>query len=162
MKPKYYGYIALVIVLIVIIAITTSSKPAVVVAPASDTTQNTNTPGTPATATNLAKSQIPVTTAVPNSIVGTTVNIKAIMLPDYYAQQIASTTLDIHVSSPSSNTISGSPVAVTGEARGAWYFEGSFPIVLTNLNGGVIATGHATAQSNWTTTDFVPFSASLV
>ncbi len=52
-------------------------------------------------------------------------------------------------------------VTVSGQARGNWYFEGSFPVELTNSTGTVIAQGVATAQGEWMTTDFVPFTATL-
>ncbi len=51
------------------------------------------------------------------------------------------------------------PLMISGRARGTWFFEASFPIVLQDANGKVIATDHATAKSDWMTTDFVPFEA---
>lgn len=52
-----------------------------------------------------------------------------------------------------------SPVILTGKARGTWYFEGSFPIVIIAEDGAVLGEGYATAESEWMTEDFVPFSA---
>lgn len=52
-------------------------------------------------------------------------------------------------------------VTVAGKARGTWYFEGSFPIVLTDWDGKIIAEGVATAQGEWMTEEFVPFTATL-
>lgn len=83
------------------------------------------------------------------------------ILPTYYSQQIASTTLEVHVSNPITNTTVASPLTVTGEARGSWFFEGSFPITLTDSVGHILVQSHVTATSNWQTNDFVPFSASL-
>ena len=54
-----------------------------------------------------------------------------------------------------------SPLVITGEARGLWYFEASFPITLVNWEGLPIAQGIATAQGEWMTTDFVPFEATI-
>lgn len=54
-----------------------------------------------------------------------------------------------------------SPLTIEGEARGIWFFEASFPIVLTDKDGRIIAEGHAEAQGNWMTEDFVPFRAVL-
>jgi len=54
-----------------------------------------------------------------------------------------------------------SPLVITGEARGYWYFEASFPIVLVNWDGLIIANGFATAQDEWMTEDFVPFEGTL-
>ncbi len=54
-----------------------------------------------------------------------------------------------------------SPLTVTGEARGPWYFEADFPVRLLDGFGNEIALAIATAQGDWMTTDFVPFSATL-
>lgn len=67
----------------------------------------------------------------------------------------------IHLWQPSPNDTVTSPLKVTGEARGTWYFEASFPVKLTDTNGTVIATGIAQAQSDWMTEEFVPFEAQL-
>ena len=45
-----------------------------------------------------------------------------------------------------------SPLRITGEARGPWYFEASFPVVLTDGDGLIIAEGHGQAQGEWMTT----------
>ncbi len=59
-------------------------------------------------------------------------------------------------------------LVVTGEARGYWYFEGDFPIILEDENGNLIAESFATAkldlndpESTWMTEDFVPFEGTL-
>ena len=54
-----------------------------------------------------------------------------------------------------------SPLVIKGQARGNWFFEGSFPVILTNWDGLIIAEGFATAQGEWMTTEYVPFTASL-
>ena len=54
-----------------------------------------------------------------------------------------------------------SPLNITGEARGYWFFEASFPVMLVNWDGLIITEGIATAGSEWMTEDFVPFSATL-
>ncbi len=67
----------------------------------------------------------------------------------------------ITVSQPLPNAKVTSPLLVTGEARGYWYFEASFPIRLLDGNGQEIAVTAAQAQGDWMTEDFVPFSATL-
>ena len=62
---------------------------------------------------------------------------------------------------PQPETIITSPLIITGQARGPWYFEASFPVVLTDWDGLIIAQGIATAQSDWMTEDYVPFKAEL-
>ncbi|HEY5383362.1 MAG TPA: Gmad2 immunoglobulin-like domain-containing protein [Candidatus Paceibacterota bacterium] len=67
----------------------------------------------------------------------------------------------ILVSNPTPNQHISSPLGITGKARGNWYFEATFPIELIDANGKVIAQGAGRALSDWTTTDFVPFSTTL-
>jgi hypothetical protein len=67
----------------------------------------------------------------------------------------------IQLTSPLPNGVVGSPLTVTGQARGAWFFEASFPVVLTNWDGLIITQGIATAEGDWMTEDFVPFMATL-
>jgi hypothetical protein len=54
-----------------------------------------------------------------------------------------------------------SPLTITGKAKGSWYFEGSFPVVLLAENGKILAQGAAKAQGDWMTEDFVPFKTEL-
>jgi hypothetical protein len=44
---------------------------------------------------------------------------------------------------------------------GKWFFEGDFPIVLTDSDGKVIAKGYATAEDEWMTNNFVPFESEI-
>lgn len=67
----------------------------------------------------------------------------------------------IRVMSPVVNAKVSSPLVIAGEARGNWYFEASFPVVLTDWDGKIIAQGIAKAQGDWMTTNFVPFKATL-
>lgn len=67
----------------------------------------------------------------------------------------------IQVDFPVPNTIVTSPLAITGKARGFWFFEASFPVVLLDGNGKEIVVSYATAQGEWMTEEFVPFSASI-
>ncbi|MFH0951428.1 MAG: Gmad2 immunoglobulin-like domain-containing protein [bacterium] len=67
----------------------------------------------------------------------------------------------IKLETPSVESIIISPLVIKGEARGTWFFEASFPVMLTDWDGLIIAQGIATAQSNWMTEDYVPFTAEL-
>ncbi len=67
----------------------------------------------------------------------------------------------IRLNSPRPNQTIQSPVLITGEARGVWFFEASFPVFLTNWDGLIIAQGIATAKGDWMTNNFVPFEATL-
>lgn len=65
------------------------------------------------------------------------------------------------VSNPKFGQIIGSPLEVSGKAKGTWFFEASFPVKLLDGNGDVIAIGIAQAQGDWMTENFVPFKAEL-
>ena len=67
----------------------------------------------------------------------------------------------IRLTSPLPNSTVESPLTITGEARGYWYFEASFPVFLVDWDGRIIAQGIATAKSEWMTENFVPFEAKL-
>ena len=68
----------------------------------------------------------------------------------------------IRVTSPTTGEAISSPVIVTGQARGSWYFEAQFPIEILDSNGQIIGQGPATAQSDWETTDYVPFTDTII
>ncbi len=67
----------------------------------------------------------------------------------------------IRLNTPRPNQVIKSPLVIEGEARGNWFFEASFPVVLTDWDGLIIAQGIATAKGEWMTTEFVPFTAKL-
>ncbi len=67
----------------------------------------------------------------------------------------------IRLTTPQPNTEITSPLIVTGEARGNWYFEASFPVRLLDGTGKEIAVTPAQAKGDWMTTNFVPFRAEL-
>ena len=67
----------------------------------------------------------------------------------------------VHLTTPQANEVVSSPLQVTGEAYGTWYFEASFPIELRDANGNLVAQAIAQAQSDWMVEDFVAFTATL-
>ncbi len=67
----------------------------------------------------------------------------------------------ILVDAPAPNAAVLKTFTVSGKARGPWYFEASFPVVVTDANGAVLAQIPAHADGDWMTNDFVPFSASI-
>ena len=62
---------------------------------------------------------------------------------------------------PKADAVITNPLKISGKARGGWYFEASFPILLTDWDGKIIAEGIATAVGDWMTSEFVPFTATL-
>lgn len=97
--------------------------------------------------------------------------VDGILLTENAQQQISktiipisneSTTADlIRLDTPLPNQTIQSPLVVKGVARGNWFFEASFPVVLVNWDGLIIAQGIAQAKGDWMTTEFVPFEATL-
>lgn len=67
----------------------------------------------------------------------------------------------IQLSTPAPGAVIESRQPIIGKARGNWFFEASFPIVLTDWDGKIIAERPATAVGEWMTEDFVPFTAIL-
>ena len=68
---------------------------------------------------------------------------------------------DVRVESPLAHATITSPVTITGEAKGNYYFEASFPIEIRDESGSVVGQGHAEAQGDWMTENFVPFTATI-
>ncbi|MCX6713887.1 MAG: hypothetical protein NTV48_02165, partial [Candidatus Vogelbacteria bacterium] len=54
-----------------------------------------------------------------------------------------------------------SPLEISGEVKGAWFFEGTFPITLVDWDGKIIATGLAEAKGEWMTADYVSFTSEI-
>jgi len=67
----------------------------------------------------------------------------------------------IVVDSPAADAFVTSPLRVQGQARGSWFFEGDFPLVLTDGRGKIVAKGFCTAKREWMTDGFVPFEGTL-
>ena len=65
------------------------------------------------------------------------------------------------VSSPLANATTSSTFSVAGVAPGPWFFEASFPIEVRDGDGIIVGTTHAQAQAPWTTTNLVPFTATI-
>ncbi|MFA6466674.1 MAG: Gmad2 immunoglobulin-like domain-containing protein [Patescibacteria group bacterium] len=74
--------------------------------------------------------------------------------------QVVDTSM-IKVTEPKAGQFITSPLLIKGQARGTWFFEASFPIVLTDAQGEEITTVVATAKEDWMTEDFVDFEAEL-
>ncbi len=68
---------------------------------------------------------------------------------------------DVRVFSPKSGQEIDSPLSVEGEARGTYFFEGSFPIKIVDENDNVLGTSYVQATSDWMTEDFVAFKGEI-
>ncbi len=68
----------------------------------------------------------------------------------------------IRIESPRPNALVASPLTVKGMARGFWFFEGDFPVVVVDWDGKIIGQGYATSGvAEWMTEEFVPFSGTI-
>ncbi len=63
----------------------------------------------------------------------------------------------IKVNYPKPNDVIKNPVSISGEARGTWFFEASFPITILDANRKVLAKVPMQATADWMTVDFVSF-----
>ncbi|MFW5888137.1 MAG: Gmad2 immunoglobulin-like domain-containing protein [Patescibacteria group bacterium] len=60
---------------------------------------------------------------------------------------------------PEEGDIVSSPIKVSGEARGNWYFEATFPVRVEDANGTVLGEHYAETEDDWMTEDFVNFES---
>ncbi len=67
----------------------------------------------------------------------------------------------ITVNAPLPNSVVTSPLTISGKARGSWFFEASAPVELRDSTGNVIGRGIITAQGDWQTSEYVPFTAKM-
>lgn len=67
----------------------------------------------------------------------------------------------ILVDTPQPSAVVGKEFSILGRARGTWYFEASFPIVVLDDQGDLLANGVAQAQGDWMTPNFVEFKADI-
>lgn len=67
----------------------------------------------------------------------------------------------IIVDNPLLNSVIKSPLKFSGQARGTWYFEATFPVLIVDWDGRIIAQSYATAKGDWMTKDFVAFEGMI-
>ena len=67
----------------------------------------------------------------------------------------------VAVTSPLPGATVPATFTFTGEARGTWYFEASFPLEVISASGAQLVQLPVQAQGEWMTTNFVPFSAEV-
>ena len=67
----------------------------------------------------------------------------------------------IFATAPKPGATLTSTILLKGFARGSWYFEAVFPIVVINKDGMTIGQGQGRADGDWMTNAFVPFSTEI-
>jgi len=73
----------------------------------------------------------------------------------------AETNQMIQVTAPQPGQTISSPLQLSGEATGPWYFEASAPVELRDWQGNVITQSYITAQGDWMVTNFVAFTGEI-
>lgn len=68
---------------------------------------------------------------------------------------------NIKVTSPLPNEVALSPLKVSGEAKGTWFFEGSFPIFLKDSDGNILTKSFVQTGDEWMTENFVQFNGEI-
>jgi len=81
--------------------------------------------------------------------------------PSCFKNKCVSIDKIIKVNNPTPNTTISSPLVIEGQARGFWFFEASFPVILLDANNKEIASGIAQSQGDWMTEEFVNFKSEL-
>ncbi|KKS06613.1 MAG: hypothetical protein A2418_00970 [Candidatus Brennerbacteria bacterium RIFOXYC1_FULL_41_11] len=54
-----------------------------------------------------------------------------------------------------------SPIKISGQARGYWFFEASFPAKIIDENDVILGQGIARAKTDWMVQDFVSFELEI-
>jgi len=67
----------------------------------------------------------------------------------------------IIVSAPLPDQLITSPLIITGEARGTWFFEANFPVTLLDSNENILVLHYAAIEEEWMTEDFISFTATI-
>jgi hypothetical protein len=155
---RYIPIIILCIVAIVAIIIRVSNKPEPI-----GEVQEVPAPLTSTTTTPVKPAVVPVkTTTVPKTNTRPSASYPrggTYVDTTQYTSSLPDGT--IRVSSPIKNAVVTSPVRVIGEAVGNWYFEGTFPAVITDSANVVIGQAIVSAGGNWMTAKMVPFDVSI-
>lgn len=67
----------------------------------------------------------------------------------------------IRITNPRPNQIVTTPLDITGEAVGNWFWEATFQVSIVDANGKSLGVGYATSTGEWMMEEFVPFSAKV-
>ncbi|KKW42706.1 MAG: hypothetical protein UY92_C0004G0042 [Candidatus Magasanikbacteria bacterium GW2011_GWA2_56_11] len=69
--------------------------------------------------------------------------------------------LSVVVDAPRPNELVASPVTVSGQVPGTWFFEANLPLKITDSSGKTLGIGYATAEGEWMTEKLVRFSSQV-
>lgn len=83
----------------------------------------------------------------------------AIVEPNFEGESNLSA--EIQINEPAFGGVISSPLQLSGEAIGPWFFEASLPVEVRDWEGNVIAQSYVTAEGDWMTVDLVPFTGEV-
>ncbi len=160
---KTHRYLIALVVLVAILLVAFSlTRPPSAIAPTTASSTVTKAGATGAQAVYMTPSG---NVQAPDTSLKTYVPIvtQSAGTPAKFIYSPASTTNDIRVTSPLPGAVvsAAKAIKISGEARGNWFFEATFPVMLTDADGKLITSGTATAGGNWMTTDFVSFLGNI-
>jgi len=67
----------------------------------------------------------------------------------------------VEIASPHVGAVISSPVKIAGEVPGSWSFEANFGVEVLDSDRKSVATGYATVNGDWMTSERVRFTASV-
>ena len=76
-------------------------------------------------------------------------------------QRTGSAATEVVIDQPNENESVSSPINITGQAPGYWFFEATAPVDVVNWDGLIIGEGFIQADGDWMTTNLVNFTGTV-
>ena len=158
MKPKSYTYLIVLGVIVVVILIVLA------ILPKSSGEKQAMEDCIQSGGTYVVSSQTCAPSGAPAVSTGT--GSKPVTVGTSTTRMIftpASAANDIHIDSPIVNATlhPSTPIKLSGQARGSWFFEATFGAELTDAKGKVISVGKVQSQGDWMVDSMVQFTGSI-
>lgn len=75
--------------------------------------------------------------------------------------EVSSAKEEIELETPEPFQVVKSPISVSGQARGSWFFEADFPLRVENKEGELVTSTFVTTTEEWMTEEFVSFKKDI-
>jgi hypothetical protein len=79
----------------------------------------------------------------------------------YLGNGTSSVSTDIKIENLKENEAVSSPLKITGQAKGTWFFGASFPVEIYDSNWKRLGQSYAQAKGEWMTSNFVAFESNI-
>ena len=171
MENTYYRFAFAIIAIVVLGAVVLGNKSKLPPVADNEVLNATSTTATTTVASTISTTSTPVKATASNEPEPARTSAQYYPIDSYYLTTDSSVYYKpsntvaqmIKVVNPPLHSSLSSPLVVDGSAIGTWYSaDGTFPIILTDKNGLIIAQGTAQALANWKNFDMVSFSGTLV